>query len=242
MKVYGLIGKPLKHSFSKAYFTEKFFKEGIIDCVYENFPLSTIEELPTLISSQPELKGLNVTIPYKEQIISFLHQKDKVVSEIGACNCIRVADRKLHGFNTDVIGFTYSLQPYLKSFHKKALILGTGGAAKAVAYSLGQLGIDYRFVSRDTTKGITYRDIDERVLSEHLLIINTSPVGMYPNVDEAPDLPYQFLSSDHLLFDLIYNPATTKFLQEGAKRGATILNGHQMLIIQAEESWKIWKA
>jgi shikimate dehydrogenase len=242
MKVYGLIGRPLTHSFSKTYFSEKFSKEEIRDCVYENFPLNTIEELTTLINSRSDLKGLNVTIPYKEQVLPFLHEQNDVVKEIGACNCIRIKGGKLYGFNTDVIGFTQSLQPHLKPHHTKALILGTGGAAKAVEYSLKPLGIEYRLVSRDRSKGMTYSDIDEKVLSEHLLIINTTPVGMHPNVDDAPNLPYQFLSTGHLLFDLIYNPAKTKFLLQGEKRGATVLNGHQMLIIQAEESWKIWNS
>jgi shikimate dehydrogenase len=242
MRIYGLVGKPLTHSFSKTYFTEKFAKERIADCSYENFPLNTIEEFTSLIQSQPDLKGLNVTIPYKEQVISFLHESNDVVKKIGACNCIRIEDGKLYGFNTDVIGFTRSLQPYLKQHHKKALILGTGGAAKAVEYSLGQLGIEYYFVSRNSGKAISYNDIDEKILSEYTIIVNTTPVGMYPNVDDTPDLPYQFLSSHHFLFDLIYNPAKTKFLQEGEKRGATILNGYKMLIIQAEESWKIWNS
>ena len=240
MKVYGLIGKPLTHSFSRTYFSDKFSKEGINDCLYKNFPLHTIEELIPLIYSMPDLKGLNVTIPYKEKVIPYLHHKDKVVSEVGACNCIKITNKELYGFNTDVTGFTNSLQPYLKPTHKKALILGTGGAAKAVAYGLKQLEIEYCFISRDRSKGLVYNDVDEKILSEHLLVINTSPVGMYPDVNDAPDLPYQFLSTEHLLFDLIYNPAKTKFLQEGEKRGASVLNGHQMLILQAEESWKIW--
>jgi len=243
MRLYGLIGKPLTHSFSKAYFTEKFSKLGIDDCSYENFELASIDDLRNLLSNQSQLKGLNVTIPYKEQVLPFLYYQDDVVKAVGACNCIRIVEGKLYGFNTDVTGFQHSLQPLLKSHHSKALILGTGGAAKAVAYSLNQLGIEYKFVSRKIIgNGLAYEEIDRNMLNEYSIIINTTPLGMYPNIEQEPPLPYHFISEQHLLFDLIYNPAKTSFLQRGEESGATTLNGHQMLIIQAEESWKIWNS
>ncbi|HVF97605.1 MAG TPA: hypothetical protein VM871_09800, partial [Flavisolibacter sp.] len=187
------------------------------------------------------LKGLNVTIPYKEEIVPFLTEKNNVVEAIGACNCIKIMDNRLVGYNTDVVGFRKSLEPQLLKHHQNALILGTGGAAKAVCYALKQLGVNYHFVSRSSEEGQwTYKDLDEEVLSSHHLIINTTPLGMYPLVDAAPPVPYHFLTPAHFLFDLIYNPAETKFLTEAVKRGAQICNGHQMLVEQAEESWRIW--
>jgi shikimate dehydrogenase len=243
MKKFGLIGFPLSHSFSQKFFTEKFAKENINDCVYENFPLQSIDEISLLIKSETHLRGLNVTIPYKEKIISFLDYKNEVVEKTGACNCIHIINGKLHGYNTDVIGFEKSLLEKLKPHHKSALILGTGGAAKAVEFVMNDLNIDYQFVSRKSSSlhnQISYEDVDESVMQSHTLIINTSPVGMFPKVDECPDLPYQFLTPKHYLFDLVYNPAKTLFLQKGEKHGAAIMNGHEMLIIQAEESWKIW--
>ncbi len=243
MKKFGLIGFPLSHSFSQKFFTEKFAKENIHDCVYENFPLQSINEISLLIKSETHLRGLNVTIPYKEKIIPFLDYKNEVVEKTGACNCIHIINGKLHGYNTDVIGFEKSLLEKLKPHHKSALILGTGGAAKAVEFVMNDLNIDYQFVSRKSSSlhnQISYEDVDESVMQSHTLIINTSPVGMFPKVDECPDLPYQFLTPKHYLFDLVYNPAKTLFLQKGEKHGAAIMNGHEMLIIQAEESWKIW--
>lgn len=242
MRKFGLIGYPLSHSFSQKYFTEKFSKENIPDCVYENFSLPEIGQISSVLINEPQLCGLNVTIPYKEQIIPFLHFKNDVVEKTGACNCIKITDGKLHGYNTDVIGFEISLNKKLEDYHSHALILGTGGAAKAVEYVMKKLGIKYKFVSRKTSDAntINYNDLDENIIQTHTLIINTAPVGMYPNVDAYPNIPYQALAEKHYLFDLIYNPEKTMFLQKGAKRGAAIQNGHEMLIIQAEESWRIW--
>ena len=242
MRVYGLIGYPLSHSFSQKYFTEKFQREQITGCVYENFPLTNMDEFVPLIQQRPDLCGLNVTIPYKEKVIPYLSAQSEVVRSIGACNCIKLENGVLTGYNTDVTGFEDSLKPHLQPHHKKALVLGTGGAAKAVHYVLNKLGIEYLEVSRTpgTLKQISYEAISEKDIKERLLIINTSPVGMYPKVDECPPLPYHALTSQHYLFDLIYNPAKTLFLQKGEERGAVIENGKDMLVIQAEESWRIW--
>ena len=241
MRRFGLIGKTLKHSFSKNYFTRKFNEQHIIDCSYDIFELQSIDALPSLLKTHPDLQGLNVTIPYKEEVLSFLHEKSEVVEEIGACNCIRVREGKLYGFNTDVTGFKNSLQPQLKPYHNKALILGSGGAAKAVQYGLRELNIEYRVVSRRKEfNGLGYEDVDDDVLRQYHLIINTTPLGMYPNINDDPPIPYEYLTSRHFLFDLVYNPEKTKFLQRGEQQGAQIANGHEMLVIQAEESWKIW--
>jgi shikimate dehydrogenase len=243
MRLYGLLGKSLKHSFSKAYFAEKFAKLNIADCRYENFELASINELPALLENNPSIKGLNVTIPYKEDVIPFLHERNEVVEEINACNCINIIDGKLIGYNTDVFGFEQSLKPFLKPHHTKALILGTGGAAKAVQYTLKKLGISFRIVSRSKNNiTITYEELNELILQEHTLIINTSPLGMYPKMDEVPPIPYEFLTPQHLLFDLIYNPEKTLFLEKGEERGAQIENGKEMLLLQAEESWRIWNS
>jgi len=242
MRRYGLIGYPLSHSFSQKYFTDKFQQEGITGCVYENFPLANIDEFAALIQQNPDLNGLNVTIPYKEKVIPFLTDQSEVVKTIGACNCIRIENGKLTGHNTDVVGFEESLRPLLQPHHRKALVLGTGGAAKAVHYVLNKLGISFHEVSRTpaNARQISWQQVDEAVIKEHEVIINTSPLGMYPKVDECPPLPYQALTSKHYLFDLVYNPAKTLFLQKGEEQGAAIKNGHDMLIIQAEESWRIW--
>lgn len=244
MQRYGLIGYPLSHSFSQKYFTDKFQREGITGSVYENFPLESIDEFAGLIQQHPDLHGLNVTIPYKEKVIPFLTAQSEVVKAIGACNCIKIENGQLTGHNTDVVGFEESLRPLLQPHHTKALVLGTGGAAKAVYYVLNKLGIAFWEVSRtpSTTRQISYQQIDEAVIRDHHVIINTSPLGMYPNIDECPPLPYQALTSQHYLFDLVYNPAKTLFLQKGEEQGAAIKNGHDMLIIQAEESWRIWNA
>ncbi len=243
IKSYGLIGFPLSHSFSKKYFTEKFQRESLIEYSYELFPIASIDLLPDILEKNPTLAGLNVTIPYKEQVVRFLDKSSPVVEEIGACNCIMIKDGQLIGYNTDVIGFTKSLEPKLRTTHKKALVLGTGGAAKAVHYSLRQKGIDFLQVSRSRSdRAIAYDDIDQQLLKEYTLIINTTPLGMNPNVDQAPDIPYQFIGPDHYLFDLVYNPSQTKFLAEGKARGAEIENGAEMLIIQAEASWDIWNS
>ncbi|SFE95563.1 shikimate dehydrogenase [Chitinophaga sp. CF118] len=242
MKVYGLIGYPLSHSFSKDFFAEKFARENIKDCIYESFPLPAIKELKPLLASQPELLGLNVTIPYKEAVIPYLDELSPAAAQIKAVNCIRIIDGVKTGFNTDAIGFRRSLEPLLQSHHTNALILGTGGAAKAVQYVLEALNIPYKLVSRKAAHdgAVTYDQLDAEVMEEHTIIINTTPLGMYPNAEAAPELPYNFLSSQHLLYDLIYNPAMTAFLKHGADKGATIKNGHEMLILQAEASWEIW--
>lgn len=241
MKRYGLIGRTLKHSFSKDYFTRNFIESGRADCVYDNFELSAITDFPQLLTDSPDLKGLNVTIPYKEEVLPYLHQKSDVVQAIGACNCIKIIDGRLTGYNTDVVGFRQSVEPKLKPHHKNALILGTGGAAKAIRYVLSQLNISFQVVSRQKVPGqLSYEDIDAYVLEQHALIINTTPLGMYPNVESAPTIPYDFITPQHFLYDIVYNPAKTKFLAEGEKRGAQTCNGYEMLIGQAEESWRIW--
>jgi shikimate dehydrogenase len=241
MKRFGLIGKTLKHSFSKNYFTQKFAEQHITDCSYENFELQSIKELPALIQNYPEIKGLNITIPYKEEILPFLNQKNEIVEGIGACNCIKIEAGKTYGYNTDVIGFKNSLQPYLLPHHKCALVLGSGGASKAVQYALKELNINYLIVSRHKKfNQVGYEDLGKDVIEGHQLIINTTPLGMHPNVQDDPPIPYEYISSQHLLYDLIYNPPKTKFLEKGEQQGAKIINGNEMLIIQAEESWKIW--
>jgi len=241
MRQFGLIGYPLSHSFSKKYFAQKFEKEKLTGFSYENYPIASIEQLPLLLENNPLLEGINVTIPYKEQVLSFLSDQSAVVKEIRACNCIKIENGRLIGHNTDVMGFEQSLMPKLGSNHRHALILGTGGAAKAVAYVLSKLNIEYRFVSRkNAADNFSYETITPKVLSIYTLIINTTPLGMYPNIDECPFLPYQLLTHHHYLFDLIYNPEKTLFLKKGEEQGAVIKNGDDMLLIQAEESWNIW--
>lgn len=243
MRQFGLIGYPLSHSFSKGYFTEKFSKEGIDGTAYENYPIEQIAAFNQLWKDHVALEGLNVTIPHKKSVIPYLQYVSPVVKDIQACNCIRKFEGALYGYNTDVVGFEKSLHPFLKSHHKKALILGTGGAAAAVEWVLKKLNIQYQFVSR-SAKGnadvISYTSLIPDVIEEHTLIINTSPVGMYPNVDEAPPIPYEAINAQHHLYDLIYNPAITKFLANGLAQGATTQNGLEMLHLQAEESWRIW--
>lgn len=243
MKTFGLIGYPLSHSFSQKYFTDKFINSGIADMQYLNFPLKDIEEFPALIREQKDLAGLNVTLPYKEQVIPYLDSCNDIVSEVGACNCIKVVDGKLYGFNTDVEGFLIPLQRKLKPHHTRALVLGEGGAAKAVTYALRKLGITYLTVSRrghETAGTIQYYQLNDEMMEEFTLIINTTPLGMYPNIEQAPQIPYNALTPRHYLFDLVYNPAKTLFLQSGEERGAAIENGLDMLSIQAEASWRIW--
>lgn len=242
MRRFGLIGFPLSHSFSQQYFSDKFRKEQISGCVYENFPLRDISELQQVLALHPDLAGLNVTIPYKEQVLPFLHHRHEVVQEIGACNCIRIDNGELTGFNTDVTGFENSLLQYLQPAHRRALVLGTGGAAKAIHYVLRKRGIEFLEVSRNPSSGrqISYNQVTPALVEEYTLIVNTTPVGMYPQVDQCPELPYEAMSPAHYLFDLVYNPAMTLFLQKGAAQGATVKNGMDMLVIQAEESWRIW--
>jgi len=246
MQLFGIIGYPLGHSFSPAYFTSKFAAENVLNASYKAFPIDSINKLLPLIENQPELIGLNVTIPYKEQVIPLLHKLDETAKAVGAVNTIYINRQhtvpELTGFNTDVWGFEHSLCPLLTKDHKKALILGTGGAAKAVAYVLDKLHIAYQYVSRNPqgTNTISYNQLNANIIDTHKLIINTSPLGMYPNIETCPDIPYALLSNKHLLYDLIYNPAETMFMQQGVKAGAKVKNGHEMLILQAEHSWAIW--
>src|SRR5271154_7184243 len=216
MKKFGLIGFPLSHSFSQKYFSEKFKKENILDSVYENFSIPSIEELSKILENNPGLAGLNVTIPYKQSVINYL---DKATTKlpIDACNCIRIQNKKLTGFNTDIIGFERSLTTNLKPYHKNALILGNGGATKAVKYVLKKLAIDFSVVSRKVNDEsfLSYEDLSKEIIEKNLLIINTTPLGMFPNVDDYPKIPYEFLTDKHYLFDLIYNPAETVFLKKG---------------------------
>lgn len=243
MRLFGLIGHSLYHSFSKKYFTEKFEKEEITECSYDLFPLKTIDDLPVLILNHPELEGLNVTIPYKKKVLSFL-DATHIPEGLNACNCINISAGKLVGYNTDVNGFEKSLKPLLKSYHKKALVLGNGGATAAVIHVLRKLRIEFDIVSRKKHNGsaFVYKDVDKKLLEESTIIINTTPLGMYPDTDTCPDIPYQFISDKHLLYDLVYNPSKTLFLQKGEEKGATIKNGEEMLKLQAEESWRIWNS
>lgn len=243
MKLYGLIGYPLGHSFSKKYFTSKFKKEGITDCEYELFPIPSINELPSLVKSNPSLKGLNVTIPFKKQVLLYVTEKQGAVNDIGAANTIKITGNNLRAYNTDVIGFEKSFIKKLNASYKKALILGTGGSSKAVQYVLNKLGIEFLLITSKQSSNkevINYSGLDKDIFNDHQLIINCTPVGMYPKVNEYPPIPYQFISDKHYLFDLVYTPDKTMFLQKGEERGAIIQNGYDMLIIQAEESWKIW--
>jgi shikimate dehydrogenase len=245
IKQYGLIGFPLTHSFSKKFFTEKFEKENIPSCAYDLFPIESIDQLPQLIKDNPHLCGLNVTIPYKESVIPFLHELDETAEAVSAVNCIKIESGKLKGYNTDVFGFRQSIKPFLENHHERALILGTGGASKAVYYVLKEIGIDCYFVSRDKSKiknekVFDYEELNEYVLNAFKLIVNTTPVGMFPNVNEAPQLPYDLITSSHLLYDLVYNPAETEFLKRGKEKGALTVNGLSMLQQQAEEAWRIW--
>ena len=244
MRQFGLIGFPLGHSFSKKYFSEKFKNENI-DARYDLYELSNISEFPNLRNSI-KLSGLNVTIPYKEQIIPLLDKLDDTATSIGAVNVIRFdydnnGKATLTGLNTDAIGFENSLKPFLKPHHKKALILGTGGASKAILYTLQQLGIECSYVSRSTREGqLTYSDLNEEILNDNLLIVNATPLGTFPKTDACPDIPYQFLTDKHLLFAVVYNPAETLFMKKGRDAGATALNGEEMLIGQAIAAWEIW--
>ena len=241
---FGLIGFPLSHSFSKGFFAEKFAKENIANTQYENYPIESIDQFKQLWEADPLLEGINITIPHKKAVIPFLDHPSSVVKAMNACNCIRKYNGQLYGYNTDVIGFEKSLKPFLQPYHQKALILGTGGAAAAVAWVLQKLGISFKYVSRSSNgeEVISYEALNNTILQEHLLIINTSPVGMYPHVNEAPALNYEVLTDKHHLYDLIYNPAETLFLTKGMERGASIQNGLEMLHLQAEASWEIWNS
>lgn len=243
-KLYGLIGFPLGHSFSVPYFSNKFSDEGI-EASYRNFPLKNIAEFEELIISEPGLAGLNVTVPYKEKVIPYLDALSETARTIQAvntiCFCRKEGKHALVGHNTDVIGFERSLKEHLKDHHKAALVLGTGGSSKAVTYVLKGLGIEFQLVSR--RKGeerISYDDLNKRMVGNHLVIINTTPLGMHPDTDSSPSIPYEAITPEHLLFDLVYNPVKTAFLLKGEGRGAMIVNGYDMLVYQAEASWEIW--
>lgn len=242
MPNFGLIGKNISYSFSKTHFMEKFENEDI-DYTYENFDIDEISQFPSIIKNHPELLGLNVTIPYKQSIIPYLDELNDVAKEIGAVNTIKIeSSGKLKGYNTDCYGFEKSIQPFLKPHHKRALILGTGGASKAVAQALRNLHIPFDFVSRQPNNDAmyTYKELRETIIKSTQIIINCTPIGTYPNVNECPDIPYDAISKEHLLYDLIYNPIQTKFLICGEIKGATITNGHKMLELQAQKSWDIW--
>jgi shikimate dehydrogenase len=243
MKQFGLIGFPLGHSFSKKFFTEKFERENI-DARYDLYELADISEFAAL-KEKPELCGLNVTIPYKEKVIKFLDELDDTAAKIGAVNVIKFIRSEgkltLKGYNSDAIGFESSLKPFLKPSHKKALILGTGGASKAIDYTLRKLGIETVFVSRTAKPDmLTYSQLTAEIMADYTMIVNASPVGTYPHSDECPDIPYQFLTENHLLFDVVYNPAETLFLRKGKEQGAKGLNGEGMLNGQAVAAWEIW--
>ena len=245
MKKYGLIGYPLKHSFSKQYFNNKFISESI-DATYLNFELSSIKEFPNVLTDHKDLCGLNVTIPYKEQIIPYLDGLANA-KEIGAVNVIKFDRSKgklrLIGYNSDIIGFQESIEPLLKEYHKKALILGTGGASKAVFHGLKNLNISAKFVSRTKKEDcLTYEELTPEIMNDYMVIVNATPVGMYPNVDSAPDIPYNLLTDKHLLYDLLYNPDVTLFMQRGKAQGATVKNGLEMLLLQAFHAWAIWNS
>ena len=247
MRTFGIIGYPLSHSFSSEYFSDKFEDENI-DAQYINFPIKTISEFSELVKSNPDLAGLNVTMPYKEQIIPFIDELNLEAKETGAVNLIKILKNgdnfKLIGYNTDVYGFEKSLKPLLKSWHNnKALILGTGGAAKAVKYVLSSLGMESNFVSR-FVKGnnLVYRSLTPEIIKENKLIINATPVGMNPDNKHFPDIPYKGFSEEHLAYDLIYNPVFTQFLRKAERYGATIKNGREMFVLQAKKSWEIWNS
>lgn len=259
MKKFGLIGYPLTHSFSKKYFSEKFQKEGYEDCEYEAFPLPHLSAFPDLLKANPDLCGLNVTVPHKIGVMYYLDKIDPAAKAIDAVNCIKIINQhpvedffsgelsslkvRLEGHNTDAYGFEMSLKPLLKKHHQKALILGNGGAARAVSYVLNKLDISYRLVSRRAIrKELNYNQLTPDVIKERLLIINTTPVGTFPHVGEAPNIPYEYLTSKHLLYDLVYNPEETEFLKRGKAQGATTKNGLEMLHLQAEKSWEIWNS
>ena len=245
MKHLGLIGYPLSHSFSVKYFSEKFSREGISEFEYLNYPIQSVQELKPMIEEKEDLIGLNVTIPHKEAVMPMLDEIDPEAAEIGAVNTIRImrSSGKIHlkGYNSDAYGFRESLLPLLGASHQNALVLGTGGASKAITHVLEQLGISYQYVSRTPAKDqLHYLDLCYAVIKKHTLIINTTPLGTYPNTSAFPNIPYDLVTSGHILYDLVYNPPETEFLRFGKQKGATVINGHEMLILQAEKSWEIW--
>ncbi len=238
---YGLVGFPLEHSFSQRYFSEKFEAQKI-NANYQNFELDTIMQFPSLFQKGMHLKGLNVTIPYKESILPFLDELDEDAKIIGAVNCIRFTENKLIGHNTDHQGFRLSIEPLIQQYHRKALIFGSGGSSKSVEFALRKMGIDYKIVSRNYTleNTIHYNDISGSILNEYKILINCTPLGMFPNIDSCLPIDFDWISAEHLFFDLVYNPIESVFLRRGREKGATTKNGYEMLTIQADESWKIW--
>lgn len=247
-KIFGLIGYPLTHSFSAKYFADKFEKENIVNHSYDNFEIPSIEDFPSIIKNNPDLVGLNVTIPYKEQILPFLDELDDEAREIGAVNTIRIIKRDgktiLKGYNTDIYGFRETLKPLLQQNHYKALILGTGGAAKAVEYVLKKIGLEVLYVSRNPASAneVAYSDLNQEALRNYPVIINSTPLGMYPKVDVCPAIPYEYITKSNLLYDLIYNPSETLFMKKGVEKGANTQNGLGMLKLQAEKAWEIWNS
>lgn len=240
MELYGLIGYPLGHSFSRKYFTERFQSEGI-DAEYHNFEIPEATMLIDVIKNNPNLRGLNCTLPHKQAILPLMDELSPEAKRIGAVNVIKIRDGKLKGYNSDIIGFKDSISPLLRSYHQKALILGTGGASKAVCAALEDLGLSWTYVSRKKSNNVlTYDEITPEVMQNYKVIVNCSPVGMFPKVDQAPDLPYHLIDSQHLLYDLVYNPVVTRFMQLGEERGATVKSGLEMLRLQAEASWMFW--
>ena len=243
-RLFGIIGFPLTHSFSERYFNNKFEAEHIQDAYFKPFSIAHIDSIKEILATHPDLNGFAITIPHKKAILSFLNDSTEEVKLMGACNCVRVKDGKLTGYNTDVIGFEQSFIKKLQPQHTKALILGSGGAAAAVEFVLQKLGIEYRFVSRNKNidgSNLVYEELNVNVLSDYTIIINSTPLGTYPKVDEAPAIPYQLLTEKHYLFDLVYNPAETKFLRLGKEQGTSIENGYEMLVIQAEANWNLWQ-
>lgn len=240
MDKYGIIGYPLGHSFSRAFFTEKFQREHV-DAEYVNFEIPSADMLPGIVQANPNLRGLNVTLPHKEAVIPMLDELSDEAKEIGAVNVIRVRDGRLKGFNSDIIGFMDSIRPLLKPWHQHALVLGTGGASRAIRVGLQRLGIEWTYVSRTPAPGrLTYADLTSELMEHYQVIVNCSPVGMFPRVDACPDIPYQLLTGRHLLYDLVYNPQETLFLKRGAEHGAAVKNGLEMLHLQALASWRFW--
>lgn len=244
MQLFGLIGKSLKHSFSKNYFEKKFLELGLHEYVYENFELENIDDLKQLVSKNSELIGLNVTIPYKESVVPLLDELSPEAKQIGAVNCININNQKLVGYNTDVYGFSQSIKPFLDPNHERALVLGTGGASKAVAFALKKIGVDVYFVTsspvKKTANTFFYSELNQQVMNAFKCIVNTTPLGTFPNHAECAPLPYQFFTPQHLAYDLIYNPEQTLFLQQASEKGAICVNGLSMLQLQAEKSWEIW--
>lgn len=241
----GLIGYPLGHSFSKNYYLAKFKKENIDNVQYDLYPIEHIDQFPYIFKQEQSFRGFNVTIPHKQTVIPYLHELSEDASIMNAVNCITISYKDgqaiLKGYNTDAYGFQKSLEPLLLPKHQQALVLGNGGAAKAVFHSLNQLGIPYKVVSRNKETGdLTYENLNDKLISEHQLIINCSPVGTFPNIDNCPNIPYDAIGENHLLYDLIYNPEETLFLKKGKERGATTKNGYEMLLLQAEKNWEIW--